>query len=53
MVVGNKIDLAGTVKRDLAQLFARKIGAPYFETSALTRQGLPELFQSLAVLAAG
>ncbi len=53
VVVGNKIDLQRVQNPEIAQIFARKIGAPYFETSALTRRGLDLVFKSLAALASG
>jgi small GTP-binding protein len=51
VVVGNKLDLDRAVRRDIAALFARYVGAPYLETSALTGDGLDALFKALARLA--
>lgn len=51
IVVGNKIDLERTQEPEIAQLFAKKIGAPYYETSARTGQGTEAVFKSLAALA--
>jgi small GTP-binding protein len=51
IVVGNKIDLERVQDPEAARLFANTIKAPYFETSALTRQGISDLFNSLAVVA--
>jgi small GTP-binding protein len=53
LVVGNKVDLERTVRRDFAELFASYIKAPYVETSALTGGGVATLFESLAKLATG
>lgn len=52
VVVGNKIDLERAQNPQPAQLFANKIAAPYFETSARTGEGIEAVFKSLAVLAA-
>jgi small GTP-binding protein len=51
LVVGNKVDLERRVKPELARVFASYIGAPYLETSALTGDGVADLFETLAVLA--
>ncbi len=51
VVVGNKIDLERVQKPEIARLFAKKIGAVYHETSALTGQGIEAVFKSLAELA--
>ncbi len=51
IVVGNKIDLERAGKAEFARLFAQKIGAPYFETSARTGEGMQAVFRSLAALA--
>lgn len=52
IVVGNKVDLEQAQNPRVAQAFAASIGAPYFETSAKTREGLEAVFNGLAVLAA-
>lgn len=51
IVVGNKIDLERVQNPEIAQRFARLIKAPYVETSALTGDGVADLFQTLAVMA--
>lgn len=51
VVVGNKIDLKRVQDPEIARRFAKKIGAPYFETSARTGEGMEAVFKSLAVLA--
>jgi small GTP-binding protein len=51
LVVGNKVDLERTVGPELGQRAAAYFGAPYVETSALTGEGVAELFETLAVLA--
>lgn len=51
LVVGNKIDLERVQDPRIARRFAQAIGAPYLETSALTGEGVAELFKWLAVLA--
>lgn len=53
LVVGNKTDLERVVGAEEARAFAESIGAPYLETSALTGDGVPELFETLARLALG
>ena len=53
VVVGNKIDLERSVSSELGRKAADHLGAPYVETSALTGEGLAELFETLAVLAVG
>jgi len=53
IVVGNKADLERAQVPEAARLFAGKIGAAYYETSARTGGGVEELFRSLALLAAG
>lgn len=53
VVVGNKIDLQRVQSTDEAQAFAASIGAAYLETSALSGEGVPALFETLARLAAG
>jgi small GTP-binding protein len=52
MVIGNKVDLEQAQNPRVAQAFAARIGAPYFETSARTGEGLVAVFNGLAVLAA-
>lgn len=48
-VVGNKIDLPRAVKAEQGQEYAKKIGSTLFmETSALTGEGVNDLFQALA-----
>ncbi len=51
LVVGNKVDLARTVRPELARAAADYFGAPYLETSALTGEGVADLFETLATLA--
>ncbi|MBN1316272.1 MAG: GTP-binding protein [Anaerolineales bacterium] len=51
VVVGNKIDLERAVRPHLGQVFANYIGARYVETSALTGEGVTELFRQVAKLA--
>jgi small GTP-binding protein len=51
IVVGNKVDLEQAQNPRVAQAFAAKIGAPYFETSAKTREGTAAVFNGLAVMA--
>ena len=48
LIVGNKVDLAREVLMDKANAFAASIGADYIETSALTGEGVPALFEFLA-----
>ncbi|MCH7588506.1 MAG: GTP-binding protein [Chloroflexi bacterium] len=48
LVVGNKVDLERRVSVEQANAFAASIGADYIETSALTGQGVPALFEFLA-----
>jgi GTPase SAR1 family protein len=52
VVVGNKVDLERAVSAELGQRAADFFGAPYVETSALTGEGVAELFEALAALAA-
>ena len=52
IVVGNKIDLERVGQVEAAQSFTQKIEAPYLETSALTGEGVTDMFKSLATLAA-
>ncbi len=51
LVIGNKIDLERVVPTEEGRAFAESIGAPYVETSALTGDGVPTLFETLANLA--
>lgn len=51
IVVGNKIDLERVAQTEAASAFAARIAAPYLETSALTGDGVPEMFKTLATLA--
>ena len=53
LVVGNKIDLERVVPKEEAKDFANSISAPYLETSALTGEGVPALFEILAKIALG
>ena len=50
LVVGNKIDKPRSVKKEDAEALAKKFGAEYFETSALTNVGIEHVFQRMAVL---
>jgi small GTP-binding protein len=52
VVVGNKIDLQRVQAAEEARAFAASIGAEYLETSALSGEGVPTLFETLARLAA-
>jgi GTPase SAR1 family protein len=52
-VVGNKIDLERTVPQEWGKKFADSIGASYVETSALSGEGVPTLFETLARYALG
>ncbi|UCF60562.1 MAG: GTP-binding protein [Anaerolineaceae bacterium] len=51
IVIGNKIDLERTTQAEVASAFAGKIAAPYLETSALSGEGVAEMFTALATLA--
>jgi small GTP-binding protein len=51
LVVGNKVDLDRTVSSELGRKAAAYFEAPYVETSALTGEGVAELFETLAMLA--
>jgi small GTP-binding protein len=51
IVVGNKIDLEESFNSDTAKAFAQVIKAPYVQTSALSGDGVDELFGNLARLA--
>jgi GTPase SAR1 family protein len=53
LVIGNKIDLERVVPTEQGRAFAESINAPYVETSALTGDGVPALFEALAKLALG
>jgi small GTP-binding protein len=53
LVVGNKIDLERKLAADQARAFAQSIQAAYVETSALTGEGVPDLFLNLAKLSLG
>jgi small GTP-binding protein len=51
VVVGNKVDLVRSVSPALGRKVAAYFGAPYVETSALTGEGVTDLFGTLAALA--
>jgi len=51
VVVGNKIDLNRIPLSDSVRSFANRIGAPYFETSAKSGEGINSVFTALAELA--
>jgi small GTP-binding protein len=51
IVVGNKIDLERVTQAEAASAFAARFAAPYLETSALTGDGVSEMFKTLATLA--
>lgn len=51
IVIGNKVDLARKVPREQVEEWARSLGCPYIETSALAAQGVDEFFLTLAQLA--
>jgi len=51
IIVGNKIDLGRVTQAEVASAFAARIAAPYLETSALTGDGVSEMFKTLATLA--
>ena len=53
LIVGNKTDLVRAVPTEEGKDFAESIGAHYLETSALTGDGVPTLFETLARLALG
>jgi small GTP-binding protein len=53
LVIGNKVDLERVIPHESAQAFAESIHAPYLETSALTGEGVPGLFEMLARRAVG
>jgi small GTP-binding protein len=48
VVVGNKIDLERTVNSGAPRSFSETIGAPYIETSALTGEGVEDMFVEIA-----
>jgi small GTP-binding protein len=51
LVVGNKVDLERSVSSELGRKAATYFDAPYVETSALTGEGVSDLFETLAILA--
>lgn len=51
IVVGNKVDLERASQAEIASTFAASVAAPYLETSALTGEGVSEMFKTLATLA--
>jgi GTPase SAR1 family protein len=51
VVVGNKVDLERVVRPALARAAAACLGASYLETSALSGEGVEDLFRALAALA--
>lgn len=53
LVVGNKIDLQRVVRPAIGRVFSSYVRASYLETSALTGEGVTELFETLAVMAGG
>lgn len=53
LVIGNKTDLERAVPHETGMAFAKAIGAPYIETSALNGEGVPALFEELARQAYG
>jgi small GTP-binding protein len=53
LVIGNKIDLERAISTEEGAAFAESIDAPHVETSALTGEGVPTLFETLAKLALG
>jgi small GTP-binding protein len=48
VVVGNKIDLERTVNSGAPKAFADNLAAPYIETSALTGEGVEDMFIEIA-----
>jgi small GTP-binding protein len=48
LIVGNKIDLGRVVTTGEGERFAGSIGASFVETSALSGEGVPVLFEALA-----
>jgi small GTP-binding protein len=53
LIIGNKIDLERVVPADSGRGFVESIGAAYLETSALTGEGVPALFETLVKRAFG
>ena len=53
VVAGNKMDLFNKAEEDWGGELARRIGAPYVRTSALTGDGVEDLFLELTRLAIG
>jgi small GTP-binding protein len=53
LVIGNKIDLERVIPTEEGKAFAESINAPYVETSALTGEGVPVMFETMAKLALG
>jgi small GTP-binding protein len=51
VVAGNKLDIFDRTERDWGGELARRIGAAYLQTSALTGEGVEDLFLELARLA--
>lgn len=51
IIVGNKIDLERVVDPEPAKAFATSLNAPYIETSALSGEGVDELFLTMGKLA--
>jgi len=50
-IVANKIDIeTREISTELAQGYAKQVGARYYETSALTGAGIEEMFVDLAKL---
>ena len=49
-LVGNKIDLADSrqVQSEKAEEYAKSLGLRYFEVSALSNQGIDEMFTDVA-----
>jgi small GTP-binding protein len=52
VIIGNKIDLKRVVSPDVPHAYAVKLKSPYLETSALTGEGVVEMFDTVAKLAA-
>jgi small GTP-binding protein len=48
VVVGNKIDLDRSVNSGAPKTFSDNLGAPYIETSALTGEGVEDMFVEIA-----
>jgi small GTP-binding protein len=51
LMVGNKVDLKRAVQPQLARRAADYFRVPYLETSALTGEGVNDMFETLATLA--